>query len=286
MNGKRVVVTGPTSGIGKEIASRLAAEGAELILACRDVKRGEQTAEEIAQQAGVAEPAVIPIDTSIPASIREFAREIERRYDHLDVLVNNAGILSPLRKTTADGVELTLATNVIGYYLLTQELVGILRAGAPARVVNVASTFAGNVDLDDLQFERRPYDGMQSYAQSKACDRLLTWASARRLADTGITVNALAPGLVTQTRLYRDLSAEIRGQLEQQPSRSIPDGADTAVWLVDAPELEGVSGKFFEQRNERRCEFRDPEREEKLWEHCQLITPSNRHLSAPAPACG
>jgi NAD(P)-dependent dehydrogenase (short-subunit alcohol dehydrogenase family) len=278
MNSKRIIITGPTSGIGKEIASRLAAEGAELILASRDLQRGEQTAEEISQQAAAAEPAVIPVDTSRPASIREFAREVERRYDHLDVLVNNAGVLSPERKTTADGVELTLATNVIGYYLMTQELLGILRTGAPARVVNVASTFAGNLDLDDLQFQSRPYDGMQAYAQSKACDRMLTWAFARRLADSGVTVNAIAPGLVTETRLYRDLPHGIRRQLEQQASRSTSEGADTAVWLAHAPELEGVSGRFYEQRNEQPCQFRDPDLTEMLWGRCQQITASEQRL--------
>ena len=147
----------------------------------------------------------------------------------------------------------------------------MLRRSAPARVVNVASTFASDLDLDDLQFERRPYDGMRAYAQSKACDRMLTWAFARRLAETGVTVNAMAPGLVTETDLYDDLPADVRLQLQQQPSRSVAEGADTAVWLAAATDLEGVSGKFYEQRAEQPCQFRDPEAEEKLWASCQAI---------------
>jgi NAD(P)-dependent dehydrogenase (short-subunit alcohol dehydrogenase family) len=269
MNATRIIVTGPTSGIGMEIASQLATRGAEVILACRDVQRGERTAREIAEQTGAVEPAVFAVDTSSAASIAEFAREFERRYDRLDVLVNNAGVLCPQRQTSVDGVELTFAINVVGYYLMTQELLDILAASAPARVVNVASTFAFGLDLDDLQFERRAYDGMEAYAQSKACDRMLSWAFARRLADSAVTVNAMAPGLVTDTSLYRDLPSEIRHQLEQQPSRTIAEGADTATWLATATELEGLSGRFYEQRAEQPCEFRDRESEEKLWELCQ-----------------
>jgi NAD(P)-dependent dehydrogenase (short-subunit alcohol dehydrogenase family) len=276
MNGTRIIVTGATSGIGKEIASQLAAAGAEVILGCRDLKRGERTAEEIGEQAAVT-LSVISLDTSSPASISEFASEFKRRFDRLDVLVNNAGVLCPRRRTSVDGVELTFATNVLGYYLMTHELLDVLEASAPARVVNVASTFAGNLDLDDLEFERRPYDGMAAYAQSKACDRLLAWAFARRLANSGITVNAFAPGLVTETNLYRELPSEIREQLEQQPSRSIAQGADTAVWLATAPELEQVSGTFYEQRAEQPCQFRDLETEEKLWYLCHAST-------APSPA--
>jgi len=106
------------------------------------------------------------------------------------------------RRQSADGIELTLATNVLGYHLLTHELLEILKASAPARIVNVASTYAGNLDIDDLQFTRRPYNPVKAYQQSKACNRLLTWALARRLAGSGVTANAMAPGLV-QTGLYR-----------------------------------------------------------------------------------
>lgn len=277
VNGARVIVTGPTSGIGKEIASQLASRGAEVTLACRDAERGQQAAEEIRERANVTQPVVIPVDMSSQASIREFALEYRHRYDRLEVLVNNAGTLRPQRETSVDGLELTFATNVVGYYLMTLELIDVLRTSAPARVVNVASTFASELDLDDLQFERRPYDGMRAYAQSKACDRILTWAFARRLAGTGVTANAMAPGLVTETELYRDLPADIRHQLEQQPSRSVAEAADTALWLAAANEVDGLSGKFYEQRAEQRCQFRDPEAEEKLWAVCRAISETPAH---------
>lgn len=130
--GKRVIVTGPTSGIGKEIARQLAAFGAEVVLACRNVERGEQTAQEISASTGVRKPAVMVVDTSSQASIRQFAHDYRQQYGMLDVLVNNAGVLRPEREVSVDGYELTFATNVLGYYLLTCELMEALRASTPA----------------------------------------------------------------------------------------------------------------------------------------------------------
>ncbi|MBW3643776.1 MAG: SDR family NAD(P)-dependent oxidoreductase, partial [Actinobacteria bacterium] len=227
---KRVVVTGATSGIGREVASALASLGAHVVLACRDQTRGEAVAAEINATAGAERATAMTVDTSEQRSIRVFARAYHETYGALDVLVNNAGVLLPDRRTSIDGIELTFATNVLGYHLVTAELLDALKAAAPSRVVNVASTFAFAVDMDDMQFERRPYDGLTAYAQSKALDRMLTWAFARRLEGDSVTVNAMAPGLVLDTHLYRDLSAEAKRELAQYGSRSVPDGADTAVW--------------------------------------------------------
>lgn len=272
VKGARIIVTGPTSGLGKQIAAQLAARGAQLVLACRDVERGERVAAEIARHASAADPEVLAVDTSSQGSIRDFARQYRQRFDQLDVLVNNAGVLCPQRMTSVDGIELTFATNVLGYHLMTRELFDVLRGSAPARVVNVASTYASDVDLDDLQFASRPYDGMRAYAQSKACDRMLTWAFARRLAGSGVTANAMAPGLVMETGLYDDVPDEVRDYLAQMPSRTATDGADTAVWLASATEVEGVSGEFFEQRAKQPCEFRDVGAEDKLWALCDAMS--------------
>ena len=284
IDGRRAIVTGPTSGIGKEIARQFSTSGADVVLACRDVERGQQTAQEICATTGATEPSVMVIDTSSPTSIRQFAHEYRQRYGTVDVLVNNAGVLRPEREVTVDGYELTFATNVLGYHLLTHELEEALRANTSARVINVASTYASVVDLDDLQCERRPYDGMRAYAQSKACDRMLTWAFARRLQPDGVTVNAVAPGLVLETALYRDLPAEIRHYLERQPSRTIAEGADSAVWLATSPEVASVTGRFYDQRTEVDCQFRDVDAEEKLWALCQAMVdrpprPSNSLLT-------
>ncbi len=157
MQGKRVIITGPTSGVGKEIALGLAALGADLTLACRDIEKGEGVASEITRQNGSSNVDVMPIDTSSQESIRAFAREFRRKYDRLDVLINNAAMnRGTLPKVdSVDGIELTFATNVLGYFLLTNELLELLKASAPARLINVASQFASDLDLDDLGFERR-----------------------------------------------------------------------------------------------------------------------------------
>src|SRR6266542_2541675 len=233
MKGKRALITGPTSGVGKEIALQLTALGAEVILACRDVKKGNQIASQITRRTGSSKLVVMEIDTSSQKSIREFAREFRRRYRRLDVLINNAaGNRGTLPKVdSVDGIELTFATNVLGYFLLAQELLDLLKKSAPSRIINVASQYASDLDLDDLQFERRKFESFRAYAQSKACDRLLTWAFARRLEGTGVTVHAMTPGLITETELYRSSAPELVQRLTQYSGgRTSAQGAGTATW--------------------------------------------------------
>ena len=192
------------------------------------------------------------------------------------MLINNAGMNRGVhpRQNSVDGVEVTFATNVLGYFLLTRELLDLLKASAPARIVNVASSFASDLDLDDLQFERRTFDSAKAYAQSKACDRMLTWALARRLEKSGVTANAMAPGLVTETGLYRHAPPELLARLRQRSERTSAQGADTAVWLASSDKMEGVTGKFFGDRKEIPCEFRSMESEEKLWSICERLVGS------------
>jgi NAD(P)-dependent dehydrogenase (short-subunit alcohol dehydrogenase family) len=271
LQGKVVLVTGPTAGIGREISLALARQGAELVLGCRDLGRGRRTAEELRALPGVGSVEVMQVDTSSRRSIREFAKAFRAARPRLDVLVNNAGISQGERKTSVDGLELTFATNVLGYFLLTNELLALLRASAPARVVNVASAFASDLDLDDLQFERRPFDGMKVYAQTKACNRLWTWALARRLAGTRVTANAMTPGFVPGTELSRDMPPPIRAMFSTRSGRTVAEGADTAVWLASSPEVDGITGKFFADRHERSCEFRNEADEERLWSICERL---------------
>jgi NAD(P)-dependent dehydrogenase (short-subunit alcohol dehydrogenase family) len=266
LHGKTIIVTGPTSGLGWQMAHELGAMGASLVLGCRDVARGEAVAAEIVARSGAVPPLVLPIDAANRASIEDFARACRVRCPRIDVLINNAGLASGTRRVTAEGLELTFATNVLGYQRLTLALLDLLIASAPARIVNVASLFAGDLDLDDLQFVRRPYEELQAYAQSKACNRMLSWALARRLDGSGVTVNAYAPGFVPGTGLARNLSPGLRATYQVRTGRSLAQGADTAVWLASAPEVEGLSDRFWSDRRELPCQFRGERDEERLWQ--------------------
>jgi NAD(P)-dependent dehydrogenase (short-subunit alcohol dehydrogenase family) len=273
MKDKLVLVTGPTSGIGKEIAAQLAAMGAQVVLGCRDESTGNAARSEIATRTGSDRLSVVTGDLSSQSSIRDLARRFKADHGRLDVLVNNAGINRRKQHKSVDGIDLVFATNVLGYHLLTRELLDLIKATPEARIVNVASTFASNLDLDDLEFERRPYDPTKAYAQSKACDRLLTWAWARRLEGSGVTINAMAPGLV-QTGLYRDVPAAVRFMLRIVGlfhGRSVEQGANTAVWLASSPEVKGLNARFFELRKEVPCQFRNRDDEEKLWGICERL---------------
>jgi NAD(P)-dependent dehydrogenase (short-subunit alcohol dehydrogenase family) len=269
----QIVITGATSGIGRAAAMALGGLGAHLVLACRDTVKGQETAEEISRRTGAKDVEVMWVDTSSQSSVRDFARQYREKHDRLDVLINNAGMNrgQQPRAISVDGIELTFATNVMGYHVLTRELLDRLKASAPARVVNVASQYAGDLDLDDLQFERRPFESTKAYAQSKACDRLLTWALARRLAQTGsgVSANAMTPGLVVDTGLYRHTPPEVMARLRQRGGRTVEQGADTVVWLATSAEVEGMSGKLFDQRREIVCEFRGEAAEERLWTYCE-----------------
>ena len=269
---KRVIVTGATSGIGEEIALQLGRAGAALVLGCRDVGKGERVAARILAEGGTTDVVVLPFDAASRTSIQTFSRAYRQRFDRLDVLVNNAGLGHGQRLQTPEGLELVFATNVLGYHRLSLAVSDLLVRGAPSRIVVVASTFASNLDLDDLQWTRRPYEELAAYAQSKACNRLLSWALARRLETKGVTVNAMAPGFVPQTGLSRNLSPDLRDAYRRRTGRGVAQGADTAVWLAISPEVEGVTGRFFYDRAELPCEFRDTAREEKLWEICQGFT--------------
>ncbi len=275
MKGKRVIITGPTSGVGREIAAQLAALDAEVILCCRDVKKGNQVALEITSSYGGAKLVVLEVDTSSQESIRRFAKEFRRKYRRLDVLINNAAVNRGIlpKVDSVDGIELTFATNVLGYFLLTQELLDLLKRSAPSQIINVASTYASDLDLDDLEFDRRPFESFKAYAQSKACDRLLTWALARRLEGTRVRANAMTPGLITDTGLYRNAETQLVERLTQYSGgRTVVQGAKTAAWLASDPEIEKVSGKFFQDYEELPCEFRNKKNEEKLWRICEELT--------------
>src|SRR5579863_6331917 len=251
------LVTGANTGIGFEIARGLARTGARVVLACRNHAKGEAARRVIASEFNNTNTELLVVDLASQQSIRAATREFSEKYDALDVLVNNAATSSPTRQVSPEGIELSFATNVLGYHLLTALLLESLQRAHAARIVNLASMMAYGLDPTDIQFAKRPYNGATAYAQSKQANRILTWALARRLAGTTVTANAMSPGAV-ETPLLHAMAPGIAGRTPAQ-------GADTAIWLATSSELSGVSGRFYTDRREHSCEFRDPATEDALW---------------------
>jgi NAD(P)-dependent dehydrogenase (short-subunit alcohol dehydrogenase family) len=247
MKGKVCIVTGSNTGIGKETARGLAQRGARVILACRDVGKAEAARKDIVATTGNNEVEVIPLDLASKASIRGFAARFAASHDRLDVLVNNAGLWPTTRGTTKDGLETTFGVNHVGTWLLTQELLPLLRRSAPARIVVLSSAlhYRGKLDWDDLQFERRKYNPTAAYNQSKLANVLFTKALARRLAGSGVTVNAVHPGVVT-TELFREYP-KLLFKLMSLFLKTPEQGAACSLHVATAPELDGVSGEYFEK---------------------------------------
>lgn len=248
MSGLTCLVTGATSGIGKETALRLAMLGATVIIVARDTARGEAARTEISARAPLAQVEVMTADLSSLAQVRTLAGEIVARQDRLNVLVNNAGVISTRRQLTAEGLETTFATNHLGPFLLTSLLRGLLERSAPARVVTVSSAAHKQVSAiswDDLPGGTRSAQG-QAYPLSKLLNILFTAELARRLATTGVTANCLHPGFV-RTSLGRDvtgvLGAVLPLILRFQPGPAT--GAETPVYLASSPEVAGVTGGYF-----------------------------------------
>ena len=257
-------VTGVNTGIGIEVARGLARVGFRAVLACRDRAKGEGARNAIVSETRNPDVELLIVDLVNQPSIRSAAEEFSRKHDVLDVLVNNAGTTSLTRRESPDGIELTFATNVLGYNLLTRQLLELLRRAPAARVINTASLMAYGLDLDDVNFKRRSYDASTAYAQSKQADRMLTWALARRLVGTSITANAFHPGTVN-TALLRALVPGFSGVTPAE-------GAETAIWLATSPEVAGMNGRLWVRRREARCEFRGRENEEALWSLCDRMT--------------
>ncbi len=270
LSGKTCLVTGASAGIGAAAARALAGHGARVVMAVRNPEKGERARRAIAQATG-GEVELALVDVASRESVRAFARDLAARHARLDVLVNNAGIWSERRRMGPDGVELVWATNVLGYFQVTDLLLPLLRAAGKARVVNVASQLAGGLDPSDVEFRRRRWSGQAAYAQSKQADRMLTWALARRVAGTGITANAMHPGFVA-TEIFGkgggpvSIAASLYSKLR---GRSPEEGADTVVWLAASPEVEGRSGLYWIHRRERPCPFHDERAEEALWGLCR-----------------
>ena len=277
MKDKSVLITGGNAGLGLETAVALATMGAAVTITARDAARGDAARQEIIERSG-ADPQqveVMALDLASTDSIRRFAEAFLATHPRLDVLVNNAGLILSERTETEDGFETTFGVNHLGHVLLTDLLLDRLKAGAPARIVVVASEahkFAiDGLNFDDLQCEGR-FWSYRVYGRSKLANIYFTRALAKRLEGTGVTVNAVHPGSVA-TRFGRDgdtrLTTALTTFVARPFSRTPEEGARTQVWVASAPELEGVSGGYFSSSKPADTSLskvaRDDEAAERLW---------------------
>jgi NAD(P)-dependent dehydrogenase (short-subunit alcohol dehydrogenase family) len=270
---RQALVTGGTSGIGRAAAIGLAKAGLEVTLLARDEGRGEAARQAILEAVPGATVHVLEGDLASQASVRRAAKEFLARSPELHVLLHAAGVFLRKREVTEDGVEKTLATNYVGGYLLTDLLLPALEKGAPSRVVVVASRYGNaRIDFDDLQVERRKFSYLKAVPASKLAQVLWMQDLAERLEGTGVTVNAIHPGLVANTRLLDDTRGFFRwmtNRLGGTPEK----GADTAVWLATAPEAEGETGGMWEKRKRMKTpgQGSDPEARKRLRAETQKL---------------
>jgi NAD(P)-dependent dehydrogenase (short-subunit alcohol dehydrogenase family) len=254
LTGKAVLVTGASGGIGAETARALAAAGASVTLAARNVPKTEAVAAEIRASTGNSAVDVLELVLDQPDGVRKAAKAYLAGHDKLHLLLNNAGVMACPLERTAEGWEMQFATNHIGHFLFTCLLAPILRAAAPARIVNVSSAghrFSGIV-FDDIHYENRPYDKWEAYGQSKTANVLFSVELDRRLGADGVHAYAIHPGMI-MTELARHMSQDDLKELgRRRPAgvklefKSIPAGAATSAYAATAPELEGRGGLYLE----------------------------------------
>jgi len=280
MVGKVCVVTGATAGIGRETALGLAKMGATVVIVARDAAKASRTASEIEQAAPGTTVDVVLADFARLHAVRAAAREIGARYRAVNVLVNNAGVAKKHRTLSEDGYELTFAVNHLAPFLFTRELMPLLQAGAPARIVNVASAAEahGPIDFDDLQSEKN-YKGFRVYGKTKLMNVLFTYELAARLASTGVTANCVHPGAVA-TDMLRQLPKLLYAVIS--PFLLTPEqGARTQLFLASSPSVEGVSGAYFVKSKAARSSPRsyDVDARKRLWEMSEALVDAVRSTS-------
>ena len=277
MHGKLVLITGANSGLGLVSAERLAERGAEVLMICRDRRKGEAALENVARRAAGPAPVLFLTDLSSQASLARLIEDVRGRYDRIDVLLNNAGAVFPRREKSAEGIELTFATNHLAAFILSLRLFDLLKAAPSGRIVTVSSRLhAARLDFDNLQGELN-YGVISAYARSKLENILFTYELARRIEGSGVTANCLAPGLVATNFGVNTgrLISLIPRLLALTPLAITPEeGAKTQVYLAASPEVEGISGRYFFKCKEKRTKpvSYDATAASKLWEISVRLT--------------
>jgi NAD(P)-dependent dehydrogenase (short-subunit alcohol dehydrogenase family) len=246
MENKIVLITGGNSGIGKATAIGIAKTGATVVIACRSKERGLQAVEDIKKASGNNKIELLLMDLASQASVRKAAAEFKSRFNRLDVLINNAAVFLSKREETEDGVEKTFATNYLSHFLLTHLLLDVLKASAPSRIINVASKHFGvKMNFDDLMTTQN-YTYMKAVGPTKLGLIMFTRVLAKQLQGTGVTVNALHPGLA-KSNLLNDIPPFVQFLFKLMMT-SAEKAAATSIYLATSPEVEKVSGEYFENK--------------------------------------
>jgi NAD(P)-dependent dehydrogenase (short-subunit alcohol dehydrogenase family) len=264
---KTILVTGATDGIGRQTALDLARMGAHVLIHGRDKEKGIRVLDELNRETCNEKLALYIADYSSLADVRRMADEIKREQSHLDVLINNAGSFFVKREVNADGLEMTFVVNHLASFLLTNLILDLLKASAPARVVTVESSAHKSlkeIDWENLQGEKS-YNEYDAYALSKLANICTMNELAARLKGSGVTVNTLHPGVV-DTKLLR-MSYKLEGV-------SVQEGAETSVYLASEPEVEGITGKYFSRKVEKPISdlAADPQNWKKFWDISEALT--------------
>jgi retinol dehydrogenase-14 len=287
MSGKVCIVTGANSGIGKETVRALSAQGATVVMVVRNLCSGEEARQDIYDETQNEKIEMMVADLFSIADIKKLVNEFKSKYERLDVLINNAGAIFPKKELTADGFERTFALDYLAPFLLTRELLVVLKASAPSRIINVSS-FAhtrGTIDFENLQSEKK-YGQMSPYSNAKLMLIMHTYALARRLEGTNVTVNALHPGFVrshfgqNNASKARKLAFKLVGPFAKSPKK----GAETSIYLASSPEVEGVSGKYFVNCKPAKSSdiSYDRDLQEQLWKYTENLL-NNMQLDLRAP---
>ena len=276
MKDKTVLITGANAGIGLATSIGLGSLGARVLMVSRDEGRGREAQIIVKEKTGNDNVHLLIADLSDPSAIRKLARDVEHEFGKLHILLNNAAVIPRRREVTKDGLELQFAVNHLAYFHLTGFLIDVLKASAPARVVNVASqVHAGaTIEFDDLQSERE-YGRTRVYGKTKLANVLFTYELARRLEGKGVTANCLHPGVVA-TNLLADaggLPRKLRA-VTRIAAVSMESGARTSVYLASSEDVEGVSGKYFVKQKAAASspESYDMESARRLWDISSQMT--------------
>ena len=281
MKDKIVLITGANRGIGKETTRALAQKGPTIIMACRHLEKAEPVSEMIQTESKNPNIKVMKLDLASLQSVRNFTKEFKASYQQLNVLINNAGVFCMKREETEEGFELTMGVNHLGHFLLTHELLPILKKTPEARIINLSSDahFSADLDLDDLHFKRRRYSGIKAYGSSRLATVFFTQELAECLKEKDITVNSLHPGHV-DTNMWdlwgpeRKWYQSIVNGMIKLFLISVEEGAQTSIYLASSGEVKGITGKYFAKKKmkaaSKKCS--DIKLQKALWQLSERLT--------------